>query len=177
MKILARLFWVFIIFLFIAELIIFRQAISYHTTDNTPTRLVADNQSMPINRYVSLPALLQATPPLIIKAPGYTTHVYQHRQNKGIFIYDLDSKLSSNLKESPESATVEGRLMQLKDAPFSAEVLNHFAADNNDTPAYALLLNVKPRRSILYLYLAAILLTILLMALCPFLGRTSKKVS
>ena len=176
MKILARLFWVFIIFLFIAELIIFRQAISYHTTDNTPTRLVADNQSMPANRYVRLPALLQATSPLIIKAPGYTTHVYQHRQNKGIFIYDLDGKLSSNLKESPELTAVEGRLLQLKDAPFSAEVINHFAADNH-APAYALLLNVKPRRSILYLYLAAILLTIMLMALCPFLGRTSKKVS
>ncbi|MEA3241569.1 MAG: hypothetical protein U9P37_08390 [Pseudomonadota bacterium] len=177
MKILARLFWVFIIFLFIAELIIFRQTISYHATDNAPTRLVADNQSMPVNRYVSLPAALQAIPPLIIKAPGYTTHVYQHRQNKGIFIYDLDSKLSSNLKGSPELATVEGRLLQLKDAPFSAEVLNHFAMVNNNTTAYALLLNVKPRRSILYLYLAAILLTILLMALCPFLGRASKKVS
>jgi hypothetical protein len=171
MKILARLFLVFIIFLFIAELIIFRQAISYHTTDNTPTRLVANNQSLPINRYVRLPALLQDTPPLIIKASGYTTHIYQHRQNKGIFIYDLDSKLSSNLKESPESTAIKGRLLQLKDAPFSAEVLSHFVVDNNDTPAYALLLNVKPRKSIFYLYLAAILLTILLMALCPFLGR------
>ncbi|NIA19551.1 MAG: hypothetical protein GWP07_03840, partial [Xanthomonadaceae bacterium] len=47
MKILARLFWVFIIFLFIAELIIFRQAISYHATDNTPTSLVADNKPLP----------------------------------------------------------------------------------------------------------------------------------
>ncbi len=176
MKIIPRLFWVFIIFMFIAELIIFRQAIFYHTSDNTPTNLIADNQSMPINRYVSLPAIIQATPPLVIKAPGYKIHVYQHLKNKRIFIYDLESRLSANLKEMPKLTVVEGRLLQLKDAPFSAEVLSHFTADS-DTPAYAFMLNVKPQKSTLYLYLAAILLTILLVALYPFLGKARKEVS
>ncbi len=175
MKILARVFWIFVIFLFIAEMIIFRQAISYHTTSDTP-QLLADNQLMPVNRYVSLPAALQATSPLVFKAPGYKIHIYQHRENKDIFIYDLDSSLSANLKKMTEPAAVEGRLLKLKDAPFSAEVFSHFATDKN-TPAYALLLNVKPQKSIFYLYLAAILLTILLVALYPFLGKTRKKVS
>ena len=174
MKIIPRLFWVFTIFLFIAELIIFRQAISYHTSNDIPASLIADNYSMPVNRYVSLPTALQATPPLVIKAPGYKIHVYQHLKNNRIFIYDLDSRLSAQLKKMPESTLVEGRLLQLKDAPFSSEILRHFTADD-DTPAYALLLNVKPRKNTFYLYLAAILLSILLIAVYPFLGKAGKK--
>ena len=171
MKISARLFWIFIIFLLIAEIIIFRQAISYHTTGNRP-QSIADNQPLHVNRYVSLPAALQATPPLVFKAPGYKIHIYQHRGNKNIFIYDLGNSLSAKLEKMTAAATVEGRLLQLKDAPFSAEVRSHFATAKN-TPAYALLLNVKPQKSIFYLYLAAILLTFLLVVFYPFLGKVS----
>lgn len=175
MKISARLFWIFIIFLLIAEVIIFRQAISYHTTGNRP-QSYADNQRLPLNRYVSLSAMVQTTPPLVFKAPGYKIHIYQHRGNKDIFIYDLDNSLPAKLKKMSAAATIEGRLLRLRDAPFSAEVRSHFAV-HNPTPAYALLINVKPQKSIFYLYLLAILLTLLLVALCPFLGRTSKKMS
>lgn len=174
MKILARLFWVFTIFLLIAELIVFRQAISYHLTGITPIKLAAANQPVPVNHYISLPTSLRKTPPLDIKAPGYKIRVYQHLQNPEIFLYDLDGKLSAGLQETSKLPPVEGRLLQLKDAPFAAAVLSHFAAENNH-PAYALLLNVKPRKTTFYLYLAAILLSILMVAVYPFLGKAASK--
>jgi len=173
MKLLARLSWVFIIFLLVTELIIFRQAISYHTTDSTPIKLSADNQSRPTNRYVEFPAALQSTPPLLIKAPGYEVHIYQHPRNKDIFIYDLDGRFSAHLEKKSESDTVTGRLLPLKDAPFSTEVHSHFNIQNTP-PAYALLLHVKPQKSTFYIYLTAILLTVLLLALYPFLGKSKK---
>lgn len=174
MKVTARLFWIFTIFLLIAELIIFRQAISYHLSIPTPSRMATINQSVPVNHYISLPVSLTAVSPLDIKAPGYKIHVYQHLQNPEIFLYDLDGRLSTNLQKTTKSATVEGRLLQLKDAPFAAAVVSHFATENN-RPAYALLLNVKPRKTTFYLYLAAILLSILLVAVYPFLGKAGEK--
>ncbi len=173
MKILPRLFRVFVLILLVAELAIFRQAIFYHAGSSSPVMITtADSQPMPVNRYVELQTHLQDITPLAIKAPGYVIRVYQPPEHPKLFVYDLDGQLSEQLKGT--TAAVAGRLLPLKDAPFARVVSKHFSS-GSDKPAYALLVNVNPQKTIFYLYLAAILLTLLLMAICPFLGKRKTK--
>ncbi len=178
MKILPRLFWVFVIILLVAELAIFRQAIFYHAGGASPVMITtADKQPLPVNRYVELPAHLQNATSLTIKAPGYVIKVYQPPEHPELFVYDLDGRLSDRLQETPAAATtVAGRLLPLKDAPFARVVRKHFSAGGT-RPIYALLVNTNPKKSIFYLYLAAILLTLLLLATCPFMGKHKTKTS
>jgi len=175
MKILPRLFRVFVFILLVAELAIFRQAIFYHAGSSSPVMITTtDNQPMPVNRYVELQTHLQGITPLAIKAPGYVIKVYQPPEHPELFVYDLDGQLSEQLKETTAATAVAGRLLPLKDAPFAHVVHKHFSS-GNVRPDYALLVNVNPQKPIFYLYLAAILLTLLLMAICPFISKRKAK--
>lgn len=170
MKLFSRILWLCIIILLISELLIFRQDILYHLHGTTPKLLTAGSQTTLENQYVTLDAALDADRSLVIETPGYELQIFQHPSVPNLYFYDLGNNLKADHQAFSSKTTFSGRLLPLTAAPYSRETSNHFAV-SNPAEASVLLLNVAPRKSTFTLYLAAILFTILLVAVTPFIRR------